>query len=248
MKYENYIFDLYGTLVDIKTDEYALSLWKKLAKLYAAYGAIYKPRELRAAYIRLDREERDKLKAKTGCEYPEIKLEYVFVRLLKEAPMGKLRIPEDEAVWAEFMANAFRTLSRDYMQVYPGTLKKLEKLKEKGCKLYLLSNAQAIFTRTEIALLGLDKYFEKMYISSDYGIMKPDKDFLLRLLNDEGLDKDKCVMVGNEIRSDIKIADLCGMDSILINSDHLGKKEIKRQIKEYKVKNKFKIVDTIKDI
>ena len=32
MKYENYIFDLYGTLVDIHTDEEKTELWEKLAQ------------------------------------------------------------------------------------------------------------------------------------------------------------------------------------------------------------------------
>ena len=32
MKYENYIFDLYGTLVDINTDEEKRELWAKLAQ------------------------------------------------------------------------------------------------------------------------------------------------------------------------------------------------------------------------
>ena len=31
MRYQNYIFDLYGTLVDIHTDENKASLWKKIA-------------------------------------------------------------------------------------------------------------------------------------------------------------------------------------------------------------------------
>ena len=33
MKYKNYIFDLYGTLADIETDEQEMKLWKKMAKL-----------------------------------------------------------------------------------------------------------------------------------------------------------------------------------------------------------------------
>jgi len=41
MKYENYIFDLYGTLVDIHTDEEDESLWKALAEYYGKYGADY---------------------------------------------------------------------------------------------------------------------------------------------------------------------------------------------------------------
>ena len=248
MKYENYIFDLYGTLVDIKTDEMSLSLWKKLAKLYAAYGAVYKPKQLRKAYIRYDREERQRLADKSACEYPEIKLEYVFLRLLTEAPEGNVRVPEDKDVWAEFMANAFRTLSRKYIRLYPETIDTLKRLKKKGCKIYLLSNAQVIFTRPKISLLGLDKYFDKMYISSDYGTMKPEKSFMDRLIEDERLDKAKSVMIGNEIRSDIKIADLCGVDGILINNDNLRKKDIRKQTEKYKIKNKFRVVNSIGDI
>ena len=41
MKYENYIFDLYGTLVDIHTDEEKTELWEKLAQFYGYYGAVY---------------------------------------------------------------------------------------------------------------------------------------------------------------------------------------------------------------
>ena len=29
MKYKNYIFDLYGTLIDINTNEWSAQLWKK---------------------------------------------------------------------------------------------------------------------------------------------------------------------------------------------------------------------------
>lgn len=41
LNYENYIFDLYGTLIDIHTDEEEKALWKALAKFYRAHGAFY---------------------------------------------------------------------------------------------------------------------------------------------------------------------------------------------------------------
>lgn len=47
MKYENYIFDLYGTLVDIHTDEEKTELWEKLAQFYGYYGAVYTAEELK---------------------------------------------------------------------------------------------------------------------------------------------------------------------------------------------------------
>ena len=50
MRYKNYIFDLYGTLVDINTDEWSAQLWKKMAILYGYYGAAYTFKELGKAY------------------------------------------------------------------------------------------------------------------------------------------------------------------------------------------------------
>ena len=173
MKYDNYIFDLYGTLADIKTDEYDMDFWKEMAGLYSVYGAVYKPKKLRKVFFEMDREERALLKERLGCQWPEIKLEKVFMRLLKEYPEiaddkhAKVRLPENEAVWAEFMANSFRVLSRYYLKLYPGTLETLDKLRAAGKKVYMLSNAQAIFTRPEIKLLELDEYMDKIYISSD---------------------------------------------------------------------------------
>ena len=37
--YENYVFDLYGTLVDIHTDEEPRELWEKLVLFFGYYGA-----------------------------------------------------------------------------------------------------------------------------------------------------------------------------------------------------------------
>ena len=39
--YDNYIFDLYGTLADIHTEENDPLVWKKLALFYGYYDADY---------------------------------------------------------------------------------------------------------------------------------------------------------------------------------------------------------------
>lgn len=50
-KYTNYLFDLYGTLVDIHTDEEKLELWEKMSLFYGYYGAAYTAAELHEAYL-----------------------------------------------------------------------------------------------------------------------------------------------------------------------------------------------------
>lgn len=52
--YRNFIFDLYGTLVDIHTNEYKPSLWKKMALFYSFQGAAYTGKELRCRYRQLE--------------------------------------------------------------------------------------------------------------------------------------------------------------------------------------------------
>ena len=49
MRYRDCIFDLYGTLVDIHTDEERPQLWEDLAAWYQEHGAPYAPEELQAA-------------------------------------------------------------------------------------------------------------------------------------------------------------------------------------------------------
>ena len=40
VQYDNYVFDLYGTLVDIHTDEEPKEIWDKLALFYGYYGHV----------------------------------------------------------------------------------------------------------------------------------------------------------------------------------------------------------------
>ena len=62
--YKNYIFDLYGTLIDINTDEWCDDLWKKMAILYGYKGSHYTYDELNSEYGRLV--ELEKAAVRTG--------------------------------------------------------------------------------------------------------------------------------------------------------------------------------------
>lgn len=61
--YDNYIFDLYGTLVDIHTEENDPLVWKKLALFYGYYDANYAPEELKERYAAIIAGEESKMKS-----------------------------------------------------------------------------------------------------------------------------------------------------------------------------------------
>ena len=83
--YRNYIFDFYGTLVDILTDEKDPVLWDKLGQLYQAYGAAYEGETLKKAYARRVDQARKELIELKGVAYPEIDLAHIFNQLYVDA-------------------------------------------------------------------------------------------------------------------------------------------------------------------
>ena len=64
LTYDNYIFDLYGTLVDIHTDESDTAIWEKLAMFYGYYGALYEAKEFKERYETLVKSSEAELKKK----------------------------------------------------------------------------------------------------------------------------------------------------------------------------------------
>ncbi len=224
----NYIFDLYATLIDIRTDQKPLAFWRRVSALMNAYGAVCEPAKMRDRYRELIRGEEERLRAALGTEYPEADIGTVFKRLLLEDTQiradgiwGDPRNFDAETLekWSSSFACAFRILSRIRFGLYPDTVSLLERLREEGKHVYLLSNAQSLFTRPEMAELGLDGFFEDVFISSEHGIRKPESRFLMKMLEKHGMDPAETLMVGNDMASDIMMAARCGVNAFLVNHD-----------------------------
>ncbi|MGN1466885.1 MAG: HAD family hydrolase [Ruminococcus sp.] len=210
--YKNYIFDLYGTLIDINTNEWDMDLWDKMAILYGYKGAVYTGEEINKAYGRLVEEEKAKVHKKhRDYKVIDIKIEKVFKKLFDEKGV--------KATKAEVLniAAAFRCYSTVYIKLYDGVTDLLESLKAKGKNVYLLSNAQRSFTANELKMLDLEKYFDGIVISSDEECSKPDVNYFKILFDRYGLKKQESVMIGNDYISDISGAADFGIDSLYIH-------------------------------
>lgn len=218
--YENYVFDLYGTLVDIHTDESAPAVWEKLALFYGYYGAKYEPQELQEAYLKIVEKREGLQKNELEAEphyaheaFPEIKIEAVFQELF--AGKGVQADLELSVHTGQF----FRVLTTEYVRLYDGVRELLAAIRAAGKKVYLLSNAQRIFTEYELNVLDIAKYFDGILISSEYGTKKPDLRFFELLLEKYRLDSKACIMIGNDARCDIAGAAAAGMDTYYIHSN-----------------------------
>ena len=113
----------------------------------------------------------------------------------------------------------FRAMTTGYLHLYDGVPQMLAMLRAKGGRLYLLSNAQAIFTAHEMRALGLADAFDAVYLSSDCGCKKPDRRFFRLLLDEQRLDPARSIMVGNDPVCDAAGARDAGLDVLYVHSN-----------------------------
>ena len=205
LDYQNYIFDLYGTIIDIHTDEGERSLWKALAKFYRKQGAFYFAGGIRRGYHKYVQIELQKSE--------EIQVEKVFAKLFSDKG-----VVADDALIAQ-TCRFFRDTSTKHLRLYEWSLPILQKLKENGKKVYLLSNAQRSFTYHEMEKLDIVKYFDAIYISSDHGVKKPNPKFFEILMEKEGLDAKNSLFLGNDQTCDVLGAQGVGMDTWYVHTN-----------------------------
>lgn len=212
MQYRDLIFDLYGTLVDIHTEEDG-NVWEKTALYLGYFGVHYTASALEEAFRALLRSK----EAAEGQSYecwPDIPFEEVLQQLIPETA-----VPGGSAGLALQAARLFRVCSTDYIRLYPHVPQALALLREKGCRLWLLSNAQAAFTAPELRHLQLDTAFDGIFLSSDYRCRKPDIRFFRALTDQQGLDPGKCLFIGNDRNTDIAGAQNAGMATLYMHTD-----------------------------
>lgn len=210
--YTTVIFDLYGTLLDIHTDEEKADLWEKMAHFYRIYGAHYTPETLKVAYKKQVAALMDKL-IKKGVDTPDIDILKVFKRLFRayDVKVSQQTLRET--------ARLFRILSLSYVKPYPGAIALLEVLKAQSFKILLLSNAQHAFTMDELKATGLLSYFDNVYLSSDHHVCKPSPRYFKILFESEAIHPDECLFIGNDHISDIEGASGVGMDSVYLHTN-----------------------------
>ena len=212
MNYTDLVFDLYGTLVDIHTEENEL-VWEKTALYFGFYGAHYTADTLKAAFQTVLAQREAKAGQSYEC-FPDIPFEQVMAQLFRDKG-----VTENADALGINAGQLFRICSLDYVNLYPEVLDALKKLREKGCRLWLLSNAQRIFTEYELRYLGLGEQLDGIYISSDYRCRKPDVRFFNALIEEQKLDKSKCLMIGNDLHTDIGGAKAAGLATFYMHTN-----------------------------
>ena len=164
--YKNIIFDAYGTLLDIHTNEQNDACWEKLAELLRFYDVNYTAKSLKDTYFSSC--ELQMAQGRKTHKHPEVDVVAVFNHILQNK--GK----KGNKSLATHLAQAFRAMTTEKLRLYDGVEETLSKLKRAGKKLYVLSNSQEVFLKPELQKLKIDRYFHGMVFSSQVGYSKPE--------------------------------------------------------------------------
>ena len=101
--------------------------------------------------------------------------------------------------------------------ILPGADVALESLSKKY-RLFAATNSSVAVQVGRLAKTGLGKYFEQVFISEEIGVNKPDANFFLTAFaRIPGFDKEKAVMIGDSLSSDIQGGKNAGITTVWIN-------------------------------
>lgn len=220
-RYEVVFFDLYGTLIDIRTDEQSDAAWQALydcvRDLGAEYGSV---EEMRDRFDKLETREmvHQANRAIVRNGWDEFDILPVYRSLLMhrdEEAEKKLALPQAalKAAWA------FRQGSTSMIRLYPGALDMIQTLQDAGVVVVLLSNAQACYTRPELEMTGLSSVLDDVIISSEEKIRKPARDLYMLALDREFVTAKNALMVGNDEKNDIIGANSAGIDAAYFRTE-----------------------------
>ena len=125
----------------------------------------------------------------------------------------------------EELAERFREERKKHPFVYDETFDVLEKVKD-SYELILLTNGSPHLQHTKLELTPeLVPYFKEIIVSGAVGKGKPEPEMFEIALEKVGIAKEEAIMVGDNLNTDIKGANQCGIRTVWINH-HQKKPEL----------------------
>lgn len=232
MKIKGVLFDLYGTLIDIETDESREDIYRSISHFLTYQGILIHRGELRDRYFRLMREHKEQ----SAEDYPEVNVETIWDTFLKEYGITP---PRRRKSLNRTLALLHRGISRKRLQLNPEVKNVLDQMRSRY-RLGIVSDAQPLYALPEIRVLGLHGYFKPIVLSAHYGFRKPDPRLFYQALEIMRLSSSEVIFVGNDMYRDVYGSTRAGMKNIFIVSTQ-GEQAYKNTTADY-VANQFEDV------
>ncbi len=201
MKYTTFLFDNDDTILDFKKCE-----WEAVREVFKRNGVAYDDATIQRYSIINDRYW--KLSERGEITVDELTTKR-FTTLLEELGRGDVDGSALNLDYRETLAN--------YAYPVEGMIEFIKELSEYG-EVDIITNGIPKVQRSRLAIAGIDKIVAHIFISGEIGINKPAKEYFDHVLaNIAEKDKEKIVVIGDSLTSDIKGANNSGLDCVWFN-------------------------------
>ncbi|WP_026909214.1 HAD family hydrolase [Paucisalibacillus globulus] len=158
---------------------------------------------------------------------------------------GLLALNIEDSSLAQHLAQAFPKFRKQLPFVFDDTYYVLKQLKGKY-QLILLTNGSPSLQKVKLEITAeLKPYFDRIVISGEFGIGKPDPSIFQYVLEQASLTKDEAIMVGDNLHTDILGANRIGMKNIWINRKEQVSKDVQPT---YEIEHLIELIPLIKKI
>lgn len=134
------------------------------------------------------------------------------------APLRLVGVEESQA---QAMSKSFDTEYLDRLgsksTLIDGARELLDRLKNKGVKMGIVSNGFHEVQYRKMKSSDIDNYFDYVVLSDDAGVNKPDRRFFEYAERKAGSEKERNLIVGDNIHTDVIGALIAGWDAVWFN-------------------------------
>ena len=205
------LFDLDDTLHD-DSDAYrraARTVAEEVADLHRV-----DPAELHRAYV----EGAQAYWSSLTVEQMLAGIESARVRLWHDALM---RFGIDDRALADRCTERYANYRAELLALFPGALELLETLRQRGCKLGIVTNGFVSTHTRKLDVLGLRPLVDGVFLADEMGMVKPDPGCFTHACRVLGSDPARTAMVGDRWDRDIVGAQAAGLFTVLVDVHRL---------------------------
>ena len=131
---------------------------------------------------------------------------------------GRLKLPEarrevvriafnrlglDSSELADTIADTYTVEREEAAFIIPEAIPTLERLKDQGIRLALITNGMSIIQRAKLKRFNLEPFFESIIVEGEFGAGKPDNSVFLHTLEKLNVKSSEAWMVGDDLERDI---------------------------------------------
>jgi putative hydrolase of the HAD superfamily len=149
------------------------------------------------------------------AKYNSVTSEEAFQALLAQ-------YPADKTYSRKVCMDYYYAHIRDYVRPFPETLQILQKLRDAGVKMAIVTNITPELLehqKKKVQALQVAQYFDAVIYSAEFGIHKPDRRIFDHAATCVGVDNGQCLFVGDNWTTDVLGGLEAGMEVVWLNDN-----------------------------